>query len=404
MNACTLPTIRVDHLPAAGRSLRIACVTETYPPEVNGVATTLARMVEGLHERNHDVQLVRPRQPEGAGGGAAPFEEVLLRGLPIPRYPNLRMGVPSKKALVQLWTRQRPDIVHIATEGPLGWSALAAARKLGVPVASDFHTNFHAYSRHYGVSWLARPVAAVLRSFHNRCDCTMVPTDEMAQDLAALGFERLRVVGRGVNAATFSPARRRPELRAQWGAEEATPVALCVSRFAPEKNFPLVIDAYEAMRRANPAVKLVLVGDGPLLAALRKQGTGTVIAGRLVNGELSAHYASADVFLFPSVTETFGNVTLEAMASGLAVVAYRYAAARQHIEHGVSGLLAESGDRAGFLAQAERLARDPALARELGRAARRAAEPVSWERITLDFEAVLRDVQLAQADAVHAAA
>jgi glycosyltransferase involved in cell wall biosynthesis len=182
---------------------------------------------------------------------------------------------------------------------------------------------------------------------------------------------------------------------------------LCVSRFAPEKNFALVLEAYAAMRRANPSVKLVLVGDGPLEQELRAANTGSVIAGRLVNGELSAHYASADVFLFPSVTETFGNVTLEAMASGLAVVAYRYAAARQHIEDGVSGLLAEPGDRAGFIGHAVSLAREPQRARELGRAARIAAAPVSWERITADFDAVLRATVLSHAtrrESAHAAA
>jgi glycosyltransferase involved in cell wall biosynthesis len=385
--------------------MHIAMVSETYPPEVNGVARTVALMADGLRALGHTIQLVRPRQGPADAPLAAPgYAEVLRPGLPIPRYPQLKMGLPSKAALLAAWREQRPDVVHIATEGPLGWSALAAARRLGLPVATDFHTNFHAYSRHYGVAWLARPVAAVLRSFHNRADCTMVPTDEMARDLAALGFERLRVVGRGVNAATFSPAKRRPELRAQWGAHDDALIALCVSRFAPEKNFPLVLEAFAAMRRVNPATQLVLVGDGPLLAELRRANTGSVIAGRLVNGELSAHYASADVFLFPSVTETFGNVTLEAMASGLAVVAYRMAAARQHIEHGVSGLLAETGDRAGFIEQAERLAREPALARRLGAAARTAAEPVSWERITLDFEAVLREVSLAPGEPAHAAA
>lgn len=385
--------------------MHIAMVTETYPPEVNGVARTVALMAEGLRALGHSIQLVRPRQGTGdaalCGDG---YEELLRPGIPIPRYTQLKMGLPSGRALLQSWRERRPDLVHIATEGPLGWSALGAARKLGLPVASDFHTNFHAYSRHYGVSWLARPVAAVLRRFHNRCDCTMVPTDEMAEDLARLGFERLRVVGRGVNAQTFSPERRRRELRAQWGADDETLVALCVSRFAPEKNFPLVLEAYEAMRRANPSCKLVLVGDGPLLAELRRANTGSVIAGRLVNGELSAHYASADVFLFPSVTETFGNVTLEAMASGLAVVAYRYAAARQHLQHGRSALLAPTGDHAAFIAHAERLARDPGLARVLGRAARAAAEPVSWERITRDFEGVLADVASPRGEAAHAAA
>jgi glycosyltransferase involved in cell wall biosynthesis len=385
--------------------MHIAMVTETYPPEVNGVARTVALMADGLRARGHSVQLVRPRQGEAdTPQRAEGYEELLRPGMPIPRYPQLKMGLPSGSALLRAWRERRPDLVHIATEGPLGWSALGAARKLGLPVASDFHTNFHAYSRHYGAAWLARPVAAVLRRFHNRCDCTLVPTDEMAADLTRLGFERLRVVGRGVDASTFSPQRRRRELRVQWGADDDTPVALCVSRFAPEKNFPLVIEAYEAMRRANPIVKLVLVGDGPMLAELRRAHTGSVIAGRLVNGELSAHYASADVFLFPSVTETFGNVTLEAMASGLAVVAYRTAAARQHLEHGRSALLAETGDRSAFIAHAERLARDPALARALGRAARAAAEPISWERITRDFEAVLAGVAVPQSEAAHAAA
>jgi glycosyltransferase involved in cell wall biosynthesis len=385
--------------------MHIAMVTETYPPEVNGVARTVALMADGLRALGHTIQLVRPRQSASDAPQSAPgYDELLRPGIPIPRYTQLKMGVPSGSALSSAWRERRPDVVHIATEGPLGGSALATARRLGLPVASDFHTNFHAYSRHYGVAWLARPVAAWLRRFHNRCDCTMVPTDEMAGELAALGFERLRVVGRGVNARTFAPERRRRELRAQWGADDDTPVALCVSRFAPEKNFPLVIQAYEAMRRANPATKLVLVGDGPMLAELRRAKTGSVIAGRLVNGELSAHYASADVFLFPSESETFGNVTLEAMASGLAVVAYRYAAARQHLEHGRSGLLAEPGDRAGFIAQAERLARDPGLVRSLGRAARLAAEPVSWERITQDFEAVLTETATLRTEAAHATA
>lgn len=370
-------------------ALRVAMVTETYPPEVNGVARTVAFMADGLRRRGHSVTLVRLRQN---GHDVAGSGELLARGLPIPRYTQLKMGLPAKRALLNAWSTERPDVVHIATEGPLGWSALAAARNLGIPVATDFHTNFHAYSRHYGFSWLARPVMAYLRHFHNRADCTMVPTAEMAEDLAAAGYRGLRVVGRGVDPQVFSPARRSRELRASWGADDATPVALCVSRFAPEKNFPLVIRAFEEMRGVAPATRLVLVGDGPMSEALRSRNVGYVIAGRLVNGELSAHYASADIFLFPSTTETFGNVTLEAAASGLAIVAYRYAAARQHLEHERSALLAPFDDAEAFLALARRMAREPATVRELRAAARRAAEPLTWERIVDDFAAVLADV------------
>lgn len=375
------------------KRLHIAMVTETYPPEVNGVARTMGLMADGLRARGHEVQLVRPRQNGHDGPAAAlGFAELLTRGFAIPRYPQLRMGLPAKGELERRWRARRPDIVHIATEGPLGWSALAAARKLKLPVATDFHTNFHAYSRHYGFAWLASPVMAYLRRFHNRADCTLVPTDEMAEALRTAGCRGLRVVGRGVNAQTFSPQRRSRELRATWRASEDTPVALCVSRFAPEKNFPLVIEAFEAMRRDRPGLKLVLVGDGPMAEALRKRNVGYVIAGRLVNGELSAHYASADIFLFASTTETFGNVVLEAMASGLGIVGYRYAAARQHLEHERSALLAPLHDESAFIAHARRLAADVALARKLGSAARAAAEPISWEKIVDDFEAVLADV------------
>jgi glycosyltransferase involved in cell wall biosynthesis len=368
-------------------------VTETYPPEVNGVARTVGLMAEGLQKCGHFVQLVRPRQNGHDHAASGPrFQEILGRGIPIPRYTQLKMGLPAKGELTHVWRLRRPDIVHIATEGPLGWSALAAARKLGIPVATDFHTNFHAYSRHYGFAWLATPVMAYLRSFHNRADCTIVPTQELAEELGALGYRGLRVVGRGVNPDVFHPARRSSELRAQWGADEDTPVALCVSRFAPEKNFPLVIEAFEAMCRERPDAKLVLVGDGPLSEELALRNVGYVIAGRLVNGKLSAHYASGDIFLFPSTTETFGNVTLEAMASGLAIVAYRYAAAREHLEHGRSALLAPFDDAAAFIAAAQRMVQDMGFARTLGQAARSAAQFLTWDRVVLDFEQVLADV------------
>jgi glycosyltransferase involved in cell wall biosynthesis len=326
--------------------MRIAMVTETYPPEVNGVARTVGLMVDGLLRRGHSIQLVRPRQ-NAADGAAAQvgLEDLLVAGIPIPRYTQLKMGMPSRRALERAWRERRPDLVHIATEGPLGWSALAAARKLEIPVATDFHTNFDAYSRHYGFSWFAAAVQGYLRRFHNRADCTMVPTRELAETMAKSGYRDLRVVGRGVNPDVFSPARRSTALRASWGAGEDTPVALCVSRFAPEKNFPLVIEAYEAMRAARPDIRLVLVGDGPMAAELRRRNVGYVIAGRLVNGALSAHYASGDIFLFPSTTETFGNVTIEAAASGLGIVAYDYAAAREHLVHERSALLAPSSPR-----------------------------------------------------------
>ena len=390
------PSIVVDRLPSLARSRRIAIVTETYPPEVNGVAMSIARIVEGLQRRSHELQLVRPRQRSTdteADAETAPragrLHEVLTAGWPIPRYPNLRMGAPSKRALVHLWSLQRPDVVHIATEGPLGWSALHAARHLKLPVSSDFRTNFHAYGQHYRIGWLAKPILAYLRKFHNRAQCTMVPTDALRAQLAASGFERLAVVSRGVDTRQFDPRHRSAELRRQWGAGDDDLVLAYVGRLAAEKNLGAVLAAHDALRGSmGDAVKLVFVGDGPMRAEL------AALAGehrlRAARGEdLAAHFASADLFLFPSLTETFGNVTIEAMASGLPVVAFDCAAAAQCIQSGRNGLLAHDDSLPAFVRATLTLAADRERLRAMGAAARESARAHDWDGVVARFEAVL---------------
>jgi len=373
------------------KALRIALVTETYPPEVNGVAATIARVVQGCVQRGHHVQLVRPRQQgDGAPQSTPALSEVLMRSLPLLHYPGLRMGLPCTSSLVALWKQHRPDVVHVVTEGPLGWSALRAARALGLPVVSDYRTNFDAYSGHYGLGWLRRPVMAWLRHFHNRTACTMVPTDVLRSSLLSQGFRNVRVVARGVDTRQFDPARRSATLRAAWGAGEGTTVALCVGRLAPEKNLDAVLAAVEAMRRDEPGLRLVLVGDGPERARLQQHGGDVIFAGIQRGDALAAHYASADVFLFASTTETYGNVVPEAMASGLAVVAFDDAAAGQLVRHGRNGLLARVGDLGGYCALARRLADELPQSRELGRQARLTAQRLDWAGIVAAIDAEYR--------------
>lgn len=385
--------IVLQHYPATVRKLRVAMVTETYPPEINGVAMTMGRIVSGLQARGHMVQLVRPRQHSGDHPAMQPqFEEVLQRGVPIPRYDALKLGLPAKQALTRLWATQRPDIVHVVTEGPLGWSALAAAAKLKLPVSTDFHTNFHSYSAHYGVGWLKTPITAYLRKFHNKALSTLVPTESLRQELAALGFRNLQVVARGVDTALFNPRRRSSALRADWNVHDDHPVALYVGRLAPEKNLALVLRAHAAMRAVQPHLRLVLVGDGPERARLERANPDLVFAGMRTGEDLAAHYASADVFLFPSMTETYGNVTVEAMASGLAVVAYDYAAAQQHIRHAVNGLLAPFGIADDYVQLAVALAGDRPRIRSLGERARATTEKLDWSCIVAEFEQALLDL------------
>ena len=390
MRRDAIDDLRNDRQPAPPRPRRIAMVTETYPPEVNGVAMSMARLVEGLQERHHDVQLVRPHQPLAAGGGpVARFDDVLTRGCAIPRYPHLRMGLPCRRRLVRLWSARPPDVVHIATEGPLGWSALQAARHLQLPVTTDFRTNFHAYGEHYGLAWLTRPILGYLRQFHNHAQCTMVPTDALRNDLAARGFERLHVVGRGVDTRLFDPAKRDPALRRTWGTRDDDLVLAYVGRLAAEKNLDAVLAAHDALRALRPNTRLLFVGDGPLRDALRARCPQAIFAGHRSGEDLAAHYASADVFLFPSLTETFGNVTTEAMASGLPVVAFNSAAAGQLIAHGRNGLLAAGTDLPAFVRAALPMVHDGSLRASLGAAARETACRIDWRSVVMRFESIV---------------
>ena len=390
----------IDELPALRPSMRLCFVTETYPPEVNGVARTVASVVEGLRARNHDLQLIRPHQAQDAAQDQPRFHEVLMRGLPIPRYPHLRVGLVSSRRLKSLWARRRPDLVHIATEGPMGWSALQAARQMRIPVSSDFRTNFHAYSKHYGIGWLHKPIMGYLRKFHNQTACTMVPDEGLRQQLTGYGFQNVVTVARGVDAALFQPARRDEALRASWGLAPGDLAVLHVGRLAPEKNLATLLDAFAALRRVQPRARLVLVGDGPAARELQRQWPDAVFAGMRHGEDLAAHYASGDLFLFPSVTETYGNVTAEAMASGLPVLAFGYAAAARLVRDGVNGATVPFGDQAAFVRRAAALAQDRGGLVRMGLAARETAAALHWDRIIDTVESLFGAVIAARPVAV----
>ena len=370
--------------------MRIAYVTETFPPEVNGVALTVARTVRHLRERGHVVELIRPRQP---GDPAEPSSraEWLTRGWPIPMYPDLRFGYASAGALRTHYRESRPDLVHIATPGPLGFEALRAARALNLPTSSDFRTNFHLYTRHYRLGAVASVVFAGLRWFHNRTERTFVPTKAGARELEAEGFRHLAVVGRGVDTVRFGPARRSAELRREWQAVEGAPVLLYVGRVAAEKNIELALRAFDALRLKQPSARMVVVGDGPLRESLEPAHPDVLFVGSKQGDDLAACYASADLFVFPSLTETFGNVTLEALASGLPVVAFDTAAAGEHVENGRSGLLVSPGDDAAFVDAVGTLGQQPDRLKAMGQSAVAAARRVRWDDVLGRFEAELQD-------------
>jgi glycosyltransferase involved in cell wall biosynthesis len=367
--------------------LKLCLVSETWPPEVNGVAMTMARLADGLRHRGHAVHIVRPRQGKEEDSSTG---ETLVRGLPLPGYKDLQIGMPSDRVLRELWARDRPDVVHAVTEGPLGWSALRVAHLLGIPVTSSYHTHFDGYSKHYGVSLIGPIISAWLRRFHRRTLNTLAPTAALVEKLSQAGVPGARVLGRGVDTALFMPERRDNALRAEWGAGEEDLVILNVGRLAPEKNLTLAARAHAAIAQEIAGTRMVWVGDGPSRATLAKRNPAHVFTGAQRGEALARCYASADIFLFPSLTETYGNVVPEAMASGLAVVAYHDAAAAELIRSGENGLTVNPGNEAAFIAAACRMARDAGLRQHCREAARQRVTPISWDSVIGEFESVLQ--------------
>jgi glycosyltransferase involved in cell wall biosynthesis len=342
----------------------------------------------------HVVSLVRPRQRlSDRPGRCYDYQAILVRGLPLPGYKGLQFGLPAGRLLRNRWAQHRPDVVYVATEGPLGWSAVCNTRRLGIPALSGFHTNYHAYSKHYRLGWLQDLVFRYLRTFHNRTAGTLVASGDLRGRLRELGFKNVNVLGRGVDNRLFAPERRCAELRTNWGLSDDGLAILYVGRLAPEKNVRLAIDAYRAIRCCNTAAKFILVGDGPIRATLQRKHPDLIFAGLQTGEELARHYASADIFLFPSETETFGNVTLEAMASGLVVIAYDYAAAKIHIRHRETGVLVPYAESKTFIDTAAGLALEHQSLHRIRRQAREYATSIDWLRVVKTFDSLLADAR-----------
>lgn len=366
--------------------MHYAIVTETYPPEANGVALTVHSLQNGLRARGCTVSMVRPRR--SADPPAAPHE-MLVASMPLPGYAGLRAGLPCTRALLTRWRRHRPDAIYIATEGPLGWSAMRAAKRLAIPVATGLHTRFDTYMHDYGHAGLAPLALQWMRRFHNAGQSTLVPTRELAAFLQANGFARVRQLARGVDCRLFDPARRCDALRRDWQATADTPVVIHVGRIAAEKNLGLAVRAFRALQRHRPDARCVWVGDGPLRGAMAAENPDFLFLGTQHGETLARMFASADLFAFPSLSETFGNVTLEAMASGVPTVAFDYGAAREHLRDGLHGAAIPRQDDAGFIDAVVRIGGDAGARETMARQARVAMLPLSPDRVAADLDILL---------------
>jgi UDP-2,3-diacylglucosamine pyrophosphatase LpxH/glycosyltransferase involved in cell wall biosynthesis len=358
--------------------MHIEIVTDTFVPDVNGVAMTLGKLTDGLRGLGHRVRVIRT----GDTGGST--DEIAAASFRMPGYPQVRVGVPKPFELRSRWLEQRPDVIYIATEGLLGKSALKTADLLGIPAATGFHTNFHQYVGRYLASGFERVAMGYLRDFHRRARCTFTPSPEVAQALKSEGIGTVHVLGRGVDSDHFHPSKRCADLRTSWGASDTTPVAVIVGRVAAEKNLELGIAAFRRMREQRPDLRCLVIGDGPLRQRLEQEHPWIRFTGALHGDDLARHYASCDILLFPSETETFGNVLLEGMASGLVTVSYDYAAADRHVRCGHNGFKAATGNAIEFVHRTlDALATTNDHPLRIN--ARQTAESLGWNRIVAEF-------------------
>jgi len=359
--------------------MRIALFSDTFRPTMNGVARALGLLVEHAGRAGHEIALVTP-DIDGADWPDA-LLHIRLPGVDLPFYRELKLARPwlsrdARSALADF----DPDILHSATEAVVGLLGRRWAHARGVPFVSSYCTNFAQYTSGYRLGVFEDAVWSLLRWFHGGASVTFCPSRQTVAELGAHGFhDRMKIWGRGVDADLFHPRRRSAALRRTM-AGDADIVLLYVGRIAPEKRIGVLLDALPVIRSGTDLrVVLALVGGGPALESLRAAAPdGVHFAGYREGEELAAHYASADVFLFPSDTETFGQVVTEAMASGLPVVAPARGGVVDTVEPGRTGYLFEPGDASDLARHALGLVNDVSLRRGMARHARSAAELRSW--------------------------
>ena len=377
--------------------MRLTLVTETFAPQVNGVSRTLGQLVKHLERSGDSVQVVHPDY----GQPPARTDDHLVKAWPLPFYREVSVPLPPFGPVHRAIEAFRPDVVHIATEVTLGLSALRHARRQGIPVVSSFHTNFDQYCDHYRLGWAKGAAWRYLRWFHNRTLETYVPSRATIADLQSRGFERLVLWPRGVDGTLFRPDREgRERVRAALGFEADDVVIGHVSRLAVEKNVGHLAAALKLVGEIRPNVRFLFVGDGPARAELEAEmGPKARFVGYQGGEDLADHYAAADLFAFASLTETFGNVVLEALASGLPVVAIRAGGVGEIVRSGETGILVEPDQPPSTMAGALLWLADPdvlAIRREMAESARAYALTQTWPAIM----GRLRDRYLAVAERV----
>ncbi|HSU17754.1 glycosyltransferase family 1 protein [Longimicrobium sp.] len=360
--------------------MKIAYVTESLLPHVDGVSRTLAQLFGFLEQQpGVDFRVLSPFTPPPEISWAG-----RVGHLPYVRFPlnrAYRVAVPIGHKVSARLDAYGPDLIHVVSPTPVAVRAQKYGLRRGIPVVSSFHTHFVSYFHFYRLGWLEGWGWNVLRRFYARCEVVYAPSHGIIRELARHGITNTELWSRGIDLARFSPRWRDAELRARVGADDRTPVLLMVSRLVKEKDLADLVAADRILRSRGARYRLVLVGDGPMRGELEKSLPDAHFAGHQTGEALARWYASGDVFVFPSTTETFGNVILEAQASGLPAVVVDSGGPPDLVEPGETGLIARANDPEDFAAKVLSLLEDPEARRRMGCRGREAAAEHDWSAI-----------------------
>ncbi len=356
--------------------MKISLVTDTYLPEVNGVTTVVARMRRGLRDRGHQVQVIAPRYPQ-----PGPDDEGIVRraSMPFPGYSAVRLSWPRSLRVPAALDAHGPDLVHAVTEGPLGAIGRRWALANAVPLVTSFHTDFPRYAARYLGAWAVGPVRRHLRRFHAPAAHTQTPSAATRDELLALGVPNPVVWGRGVDSRVFTPERRSERRRAAAGVAGRL-VVLHVGRLAVEKDVATLASAFRLLHaRFGRRLAFWVAGGGPKSDEVRAALPFAAHVGFLPRESLAQLYADADLFVFPSPTETCGLVALEAMSAGLPVIAADEGGVGENVRSGINGLLVRAREPGAFAEAVAGLVANPVQRLAMAQAARAFAVARDWE-------------------------
>lgn len=375
--------------------LRVALFTGNYNHIRDGVSLTLNRLVSCLESEGIPVLVFGPSIPKPPMEHAG--ELVVTPSIPmlVPGRKEYRIATHFSRSAKKRLEEFAPTLIHVATPDGLGIGALRWAKKHGIPRVTSYHTHFLSYTEYYSayLSFVHAPFRLLMKWFYKQFTHTYVPTPSMIEELTREGINaNMKIWARGINTSLFSPEKRDMEWRRSVGFSDDEIVIAFVSRLVWEKELRTYIESVNNLQKENPKIRALVVGDGPARKEAQKLLPNGYFAGFATGEMLAKAYASADVFLFPSHTETFGNVTLEAMASGLPCVVADAIGSRSLVDHGVNGYHAEKENTADFTDKLRLVVENDDRRRQMGEESRKMSLDYQWDKINRGLIANYREV------------